>query len=139
MQEINKKRKAIKIMGIILIVLLIPIIIYTAMVLDTNSVMQRAEQHFSGEIESDENDPLSRYNFNADCQDYFKTAVTTQYKIHRGFTWHNFKDGYICVKYYKQYFDENGKGMAGAAGVHAKWMIHKENGEWKVTKIIEAP
>ena len=139
MKEVKKNHRAMKLIGIILIVLLIPIIIYTAMVVDTNPVMQRAEQHFSGEIEPDEKDPLNRHNFNANRDQSYHDAKTVKYKLKREFVWHNFKDGYILIKYDCRYYDENGVLGYGSAGVHAKWIIHKENGEWQVTKIIEAP
>lgn len=133
-------KKTVKIIGIVLaIVIAIPILFYGAMVIDTNSVIHRAKAHFSGNIRPDVTDPLNRYNFIWNRDRSYHDAKTVESSISREFVWHNFKDGYIDVKYYCKYYDENGKLGYGSAGVHSKWIIHKENGQWKVVKIIEAP
>ena len=45
--------------------------------------------------------------------------------------------GYVWVIYTQEYFDQNGKLLAGSWKVRSRWTVEKQNDEWKVTKISE--
>lgn len=141
---LNKgSKKTKKIIAIILIVVIvIPTIIYGLMFIDTNSVIDRASQNFLGEIDPDFDDPLYRYNYKYRTEKLGITVESLYLEIHRQFVWHNFFDGYIDVIYKYDYYDENGEMTYGGGGggySHDRWFIHKENWQWKVTKIIGYP
>ncbi|MDR1209059.1 MAG: hypothetical protein LBK41_01920 [Clostridiales bacterium] len=59
--------------------------------------------------------------------------------ITRLFVWHNFSDGVMWVVYSQRGYDSSGVLAAGSRNVMSKWTIRKENGEWEIVKIEEAP
>lgn len=127
-------RKTIK--KVLLIVLATLIAVYMVMLLDTNSVMRYAKSVFNGEISEEEviDTPLYiRY--------YPKSPeiAKTDSKIRRIFVAHDFVDGYMWVKYDLVRINSAGEEFSGSWDVLSRWKIHRENGEWKVVEIEEAP
>lgn len=59
--------------------------------------------------------------------------------LYRTFVLHDFSDGYIWIKYDVARIDSSGYEFSGSRNVSSRWKIHKENGEWKVVEIKEAP
>ncbi|MBQ8164985.1 MAG: hypothetical protein IJZ94_04140 [Clostridia bacterium] len=120
---------------VFLIVLIVFIALYTIMVLNTNSVIRYAKSVFLGEISLEEvvDTPLYRY-YPKDLE-----IATTDLSINRIFVAHNFKEGYIWVKYDEERMDSSGNILSGSWDAVSRWKIHKENGEWKVIEIKEAP
>ena len=120
---------------VFLITLIILIASYGIMFLTTNSVMRYAKSVFHGEISVEDviDTPLYRY--------YPKdpAIVKVNVNLKRLFVIHGFKDGYIWVKYDEAQLDYAGYEVSGSRDAIARWKIHKENGEWKVVDIKEAP
>lgn len=118
------------------VIIAIPIIIYIVMVLDTNPIIENAKEHFyNPETMYSKDDPFYRYAKGKSYED----AELVKFKLHRRFVYHNFKDGYMDVIYAIEYRDSNGKVLQAGGDIPSKWIIHKENGEWKVVEIIEGP
>lgn len=122
--------KKIVLLGILLLLLL-----YAVFFLNTNSVMRYAKSVFRGEISSEEvvGTPLYRY-YPKDSE-----IVKVDFSLKRIFVSHNFKDGYIWVKYDEEQLDSSGNIVSGSWRIISRWKIHKENGEWKVVDIKEHP
>lgn len=122
--------KKIVLLGILLLLLL-----YAVFFLNTNSVMRYAKSVFRGEISSEEvvGTPLYRY-YPKDPE-----VVKVDLNLKRIFVSHNFKDGYIWVKYDEEQLDSYGNIVSGSWDIISRWKIHKENGEWKVVDIKEHP
>lgn len=122
--------KKIVLLGILLLLLL-----YAVFFLNTNSVMRYAKSVFRGEISSEEvvGTPLYRY-YPKDPE-----VVKVDLNLKRIFVSHNFKDGYIWVKYDEEQLDSYGNIVSGSWDIISRWKIHKENGEWKVVDIDEDP
>jgi|GEM_PF-3042843 hypothetical protein len=135
MQLFKKRLKGIGIAMLISIVLMI--ILYIIMLIDTNSVFNYAKDVFLGKVPHDEvaGTPLSIY----DITKWEENARATV-KISRVVVFHNFSDGYIIVKYVHRGYDESGKRRFLTAAEFPywdKWIIHKENGEWKIVKVYQ--
>ena len=122
--------KKIVLLGILLLLLL-----YAVFFLNTNSVMRYAKSVFRGEISSEEvvGTPLYRY-YPKDSE-----IVKVDFSLKRIFVSHNFKDGYIWVKYDEEQLDSSGNIVSGSWRIISRWKIHKEDGEWKVVDIKEHP
>ena len=122
--------KKIVLLGILLLLLL-----YAVFFLNTNSVMRYAKSVFRGEISSEEvvGTPLYRY-YPKDSE-----IVKVDFSLKRIFVSHNFKDGYIWVKYDEEQLDSSGNIVSGSWRIISRWKIHKEGGEWKVVDIKEHP
>jgi len=60
-------------------------------------------------------------------------------KLHRVFTLHDFKHGYIWIIYTQIVFDENGAMVCGTGNSDARWEIQKINGRWEVIDVKEDP
>ena len=120
---------------IMLLLFLLLFLFYVVLFLNTNSVMRCAKAVFLGEISLEEvvDTPLYRY--------YPKELeiATTDLSINRIFVVHNFKKGYIWVKYDEERMDSFGNILSGSWNVVSRWKIHKQNGEWKVVEIEEDP
>ena len=59
-------------------------------------------------------------------------------KVVRIFVLHNFHDGYIWAWYSAMTYQANGE-SAGSSRAYTKWKIHKENAEWEIVEVFEAP
>ncbi len=131
-------KKCLKGMGIaVLISIALMIILYIAMLLDTNSVFNYAKDVFLGKVPHEEvkGTPLSLYDI---TEREYITKVDLE--ISRAFVFHNFTDGYIYVRYVHMGYDDIGELRYGSVAEFpgwAIWKIHKENGEWKIVKIRE--
>lgn len=123
--------KKIVLLGILLLLLL-----YAVFFLNTNSVMRYAKSVFRGEISSEEvvGTPLYIRYYPKDPE-----VVKVDLNLKRIFVSHNFKDGYIWVKYDEEQLDSYGNIVSGSWDIISRWKIHKENGEWKVVDIDEDP
>lgn len=121
---------------IILILFLLLFLFYVVLFLNTNSVMRYAKAVFHGEIALEEvaDSPMYRHYYPKDPE-----IATTDLSINRIFVAHNFKEGYIWVKYDEEHMDSYGNILSGSWDVVSRWKIHKENGEWKVVEIKESP
>ena len=107
------------------------------MILDTNSLFSEAKAIFKGEveIESIDNMLLKRY-----CVlDHHPEATKIEYKLTRLFAIHNYKDGYMWLRYTQTAYDKSGGLIYGAYNIPIKWQIHKEDGEWRVIFVWESP
>lgn len=120
---------------IALLCILLLLLLYAVFFLNTNSVMRYAKSVFLGEISSEEvvGTPLYRY-YPKDSE-----IVKVDFSLKRIFVSHNFKDGYIWVKYDEEQLDSSGNIVSGSWRIISRWKIHKENGEWKVVDIKEHP
>lgn len=120
---------------IVLLCILLLLLLYAVFFLNTNSVMRYAKSVFRGEISSEEvvGTPLYRY-YPKDSE-----IVKVNFSLKRIFVSHNFKDGYIWVKYDEEQLDSSGNIVSGSWKIISRWKIHKENGEWKVVDIKEHP
>ncbi len=131
-------KKSLKVIGIaVLISIVLMIILYIAMLSDTNSVFNYAKDVFLGKVphEEVEDTPLSTYDVTN--RDYI---ATIDLKMSRKFVIHNFTDGYMYVSYDCTGYDSNGEfsyRRIASFPYWNKWIIHKENGEWKIVKIYE--
>ena len=142
-QKINKK-VAGKVMIIFVVGILLIACVYSALLLDTHSLMVEVKDAFEGKIPAEitEGTPLSRYNIRdrgygtkGEKTDIGKATVS----LLRYFTIHNFKDGYIWAIYSNEAFDFDGKPFCGSYRIQTKWKIHKEKGKWEIVEIFEAP
>ena len=120
---------------VFLIILIILIASYGIMFLTTNSVMRYAKSVFHGEISAEDIVDTPLYRYYRDEPEIAKVDVS----LKRLFVVHGFKDGYIWVKYDVARMDYSGYEVSGARDIISRWKIHKENGEWKVVDIKEAP
>lgn len=120
---------------IALLCILLLLLLYAVFFLNTNSVMRYAKSVFRGEISSEEvvGTPLYRY-YPKDSE-----IVKVDFSLKRIFVSHNFKDGYIWVKYDEEQLDSSGNIVSGSWRIISRWKIHKEDGEWKVVDIKEHP
>ncbi len=132
-------KKRLKGMGIaVLISIILMIILYIIMLVDTNNIFNYVKDIIYGKVPHDEiaGTPLSGYDVT-----YGRDNVDSiDLKMSRAFVLHNFTDGYVYVKYDCKVYDNSGKlsYMEIASFPHwNKWIIHKENGEWKIVKIYE--
>lgn len=109
------------------------------MLFDTSSLMREVRDAFLGKIDSSENigGEIDYYNFNADFPD--EKLENADLTLIRLFTLHNFHDGYMWAYYSYAAYDETGDLITGSWRVPTKWKIHKENGNWEITEIFEAP
>jgi hypothetical protein len=134
----NKKHKVLTV-GIVLVLL-----VYSAMLIDTNSVMKEVRDAFLWKVDPAEtiNKPIDAYNYATSAAGYaeeHRTFGKANLFLVRLCVMHNFKDGYIWAWYCCQASDTEGELLRGSWYIPTKWKIHKENGKWEITKIIEAP
>lgn len=120
---------------IMLLLFLLLFLFYAVLFLNTNSVMRYAKSVFRGEIALEEviDSPMWRY-YPKDPE-----IATTDLNINRIFVVHNFKEGYIWVKYDEERMDSYGNTLSSSWDALSRWEIHKENGEWQVVEIKEDP
>lgn len=112
--------------------------VYLMMLLDTNSIIDDFTAVVNGDArQSVDYGELIRY----DGKRYSVNYCRAYFKINRSFVIHNFKEGYMNVKYTIQYFDDKGEEIygVGAWDIPTKWYIKKIDGRWKVVNIEEAP
>lgn len=135
MQTFKKILRGIGLTALTAIVLMV--IVYIIMLIDTNSVFNYAKDVFLGKVPHEEvaGTPLSMYDITK--REYI-TKVDLE--ISRTFTFHNFTDGYMYVRYDHTGYDDSGELRYGSVAEFPRWAIwkiHKENGEWKIVKIRE--
>ena len=120
----------------VLLFFLLLLLLYAVLFLNTNSVMRYAKSVFRGEISSEEitDTPLYTRYYPKDPE-----TVKVDLSLKRIFVAHNFKDGYIWVKYDEEQLDSYENIVSGSWDIISRWKIHKENGEWKVVDIKEHP
>ena len=106
------------------------------MFLNTNSVVHFVENVMIGNIDGaiTANTPVDRYNIVGRFPD-----AKVKANIKRLFTFHNFFDGYMWVIYSYETIENDKDIRPGAWNIVSRWKIHKENGNWKVIEIKEAP
>ena len=138
-----KKRNKIRV--VLLSVVLIIILLYLAMFLSTNSVIDYVERVFNGDVPEETNGtPLAPYNIHKIYGNEYKeqrgaSELQYEYRVNRLFVLHDFFDGYVWIKYEFFIKDENGVVLAGTIEPIARLTIHRENGEWIVTEVNERP
>lgn len=134
------KKKIIIVLSIIALILA-----NVLMWVDTNSLIVYVEDVFKGEVPFSEveNTPLNdrgyyvkRDNSIADSKDEIIERVDID--ISRRFVLHDFFDGFMFVKYSCYGYNQKGEEIYGSI-VNSKWIIHKEDGQWRITDIIEGP
>ena len=106
------------------------------MFINTNSLISDVKNIMSGNVEKSitENNPVSMYNRKGE----FGT-ISVKVKISRMFVLHNFFDGYMWINYTYEGYDVNGEHTYGSWKIPSLWKIHRENGNWKILEIKEAP
>ena len=124
---------------IIKIVLLIIVVVYMAMLLDTNDLMKEVRNAFSWKTERSETigRPIDAYNGIKRANS--ETLGETKLTLIRLFTFHNFRDGYVWAYYTYYAYNAEGGLITGSVSITTKWKIHKENGKWEIIEIFEAP
>ena len=121
------------------IVIIAIVLSYSAMLIDTSSVMREVRDAFLWKTDPAETSGrlINVYN---DVTYWDKENLG---RVHlllvRLSAWHNFKDGYIWAWYCYTAYDTEGELITGSMWVPTKWEIHKENGKWQITDIFEAP
>jgi hypothetical protein len=110
-------------------------LVYIIMLIDTNDLMKEVKSVFLGKVPYSETKgkPISRYNTSS----YSGTKISLS--LIRLFNFHNFSDGTIYIYYTVVVYDRDGEILYGSWRIPAKWKIHKENGQWLITDIIEDP
>jgi len=143
--RVYKQRKDKKVVGKIMTIFIVGILFvacaYSALLLDTHSLMVEVKDAFEGKIPAEitEGTPISRYNIRDRGLGAERDIGETKVSLIRYFTIHNFKDGYIWAFYSNEAYDTNGKSFAGSYRIPTKWKIHKEKGKWEIVEIFEAP
>jgi hypothetical protein len=158
-----------KIALIIRSIIMICVVIVVMMQLDTNSVMRDVRSAFycpDYYVPDDFYDP-KKYNdpnlnyvvYEADTlwQNIYAYYNVTRYlsmhseetryidqadidlKLHRLFTWHNFRRGKLWFTYSIVVADVRGRHVQGSWDIPVKLTIEKVKGVWSVTDIDEAP
>ena len=116
-----------------IIVIAIISIVYVWMLLDTNPIKDYVLLVMDGSID-DQGIVGKRYSGLR-----YSDAVYWDNSILRIFMVHNFSDGIMWVKYSRHGYRQNGGTYGFGSNVLSKWIIHKENGRWKVVDIDEHP
>lgn len=142
-QERNKKVVG-RVMSIFFVGILFVACAYSAMLLDTHSLMKEVRDAFEGKTPPEVTDdtPLSRYNIRDRGYGVRKQETEigeATVSLTRYFTIHNFKDGYIWAVYSDQAYDSDRTPLSVGGPIPTKWKIHKENGKWEIAEIFEAP
>ncbi len=121
---------------ITLLIIVVLGIIYLIMFFNTNSIIREVEDVMRGNVDSSvtEGTPLQRYNYN----DVYKNAVVNV-NITRLFTFHNFFDGYMWVKYSVETVKNDNDIFPSSSNIISRWKIHRKNGKWEIVEISEAP
>jgi len=128
-----------QIVRVISAMLAVLLLAYLVMFLDTNSLYREVRDVFLWKVDRAETEgrPINAYNMSYRFPDEELGGVNLE--LVRLFTLHNFKDGYIWALYSKEAYNKDGKIINGSIGIFTKWKIHKENGEWEIVEIFEAP
>jgi hypothetical protein len=113
-----------------IIVVIIAISCYFVMLMDTNPLKNKVINVMAGRVDQSQTigKPINIYNTSTIPESLIGT--NRNITLIRLFTIHNFSDGVMWV-----YYTIPGNSYR----VISKWILHKENGEWEITKIIEAP
>lgn len=111
---------------------------YVIMLLNTNSVISYAEDIFMQRIPYDANSPdalMHRYYYPEDHSDDLFSL-----DLRRLFVWHNFDHGYMYVYYTIEVKDGITNELEyGSWGIPSRWEIKKIDGVWRVIDIKEDP
>ena len=70
---------------------------------------------------------------------YIDVKTVDNLELDIDFVKHNFKEGYMYVKYSYDINKNDENNRVGAGGVESKWYIKKIDGRWIVYKIEEDP
>lgn len=130
--------KRLKMISLIFIacIFVIASVIYVVMLTDTNSVKKDFEDLVNGVSQQNiDYGKLVRYDSVRYSEKFSRATV----EIKREFVMHNFKEGYINVRYTIERFDDKGEHIYGSCDIPSKWYIKKNDGRWQVVKIEEAP
>ena len=144
-RRINKQKKNKKVAGKGMAIFVAGILLiactYSAMLLDTHSLMVEVKDAFEGKIpvEVTKGKPLDNYNVRDRALRFGVELGETEVSLIRYFTIHSFKDGYIWAFYTNKAFDTSGKQFDGSGWIQTKWKIRKEDGKWDIVEIFEAP
>ena len=124
-------------MKILVYILVALSFVYIVMLTNTNHLMKEVRNVFLWEVPTE--DTLGRAINTYNDYDLLDNVALGEVKLFlvRLFVFHNFKDGYIWAYYNYAAYDETGHIITGSWGVPTKWIIHKENGKWEITEIIE--
>lgn len=122
---------------ILCIGLILAVLVYLVMFLDTNSVKKQVEDAFMWRVDPSETKgrAINWYNYSV-----FQKSVelgSANLRLVRLFVWHNFKEGYIWAVYSYQAYDPEGNLITASHLVPTKWKIHKENSQWEIVEIFE--
>jgi hypothetical protein len=112
------------------------ILLYTIMLINTNSVVNDVRNIMLGNVEKSvtDNTPLRIYNFSN-----VLSNAEVEVRISRIFVLHNFFDGFVWVNYSYETLKNDSDMRPGSANVFSRWKIHRENGRWEVAEIKENP
>ena len=113
-------------------------VVYLLMLINTNQVILDVEDIMRSNVpmEITRGRPTHRYN----RQDEHDVRTVSYYvRIDRRFVLHDFSNGYMWIKYYREGYDNEGNRMYGSWGIPARWKIQKIGGEWEIVEIFEDP
>ena len=125
---------------IIIGIIILGILLYLLLIIDTHGLMKRAKKIFLLEIPKNEiEDKLTRYSFDGY---FFNKDEIGKIKLIllRPFTFHNYREGIIVIYYTHIVYDTNGEVLTGSSEVFPViWKIKKINNIWNVVDIKEDP
>ena len=126
------KKKSVVILSILGTI----IVLYLAMIVSTNSVINDVKNIMYGNVDQSmtEGTAVNRYNHS-----YIYENAVVEVKITRLFACHNFFDGYVWVKYSYKTIKNDIDIRPSSVCPLSRWKIHRENGKWHVVEILEAP
>ncbi len=122
-----------------IVIIAIILIIYSVMLINTNSVMKEVRDAFLWKTDPvvTADKPIDMYN---DVSYWDKENLgKVNLLLVRLSAWHNFQDGYIWAWYCYVAYDKKGELITGSWYIPTKWKIHKENRKWEIIEIYEAP
>ncbi len=124
------KRSKISVKRVFLLILSAISLIYTLMMLDTNSLVKRIEDIAENKVAmEDVEEPLALFNMYDGGSAYKIDRITGD--IDRILVFHNWFDGHVLMSYRFVAYDANGKEISSYSDM-CIMNIHKENGEWRV-------
>ena len=118
----------------VLILIIFIVGVYILLFLDTLSLTKQVEALFRGEVSTASLSP------NPSCVEVYTISddnpktVNVKASVYTIFTIHNFKEGYIWVKFNCHAFDSQGNITGGEIST-ARWKIKKIDREWKILEI----
>ena len=106
------------------------------MFINTNQVIDDIANVVSGNVDKTITNGLPIDFFNRQGQ---SGTVSVNYNIKRLFVLHNFREGYIWIRYTWQGYDNFGKRTYSSVNIPCCLKIQKANGKWVIIQVSVAP